>query len=519
MAGTNQAVNLTGMLSQIGSTLSKGVDISPLTSNIENMSRPELDMNNPDSLERYAKWAESTGKREEAMSYRQQAADLRKQIQTNNRVASAYEDTTAGQMLAQNGDVEGLEYYIKQLQGKMRNEDATPEERRTYMAEIQRLNSMRPGAQKQSVVNKGKGVLKLEEIANDEQFTPQQRANAAKQLEVLKQDPEAASAANDIKVQQFKQEQVMAEMQADEFIKQNTSSIMDAIKSQDPEALSNLVSSAPPAAQGKIQATVNNYINIQRTADDWAEQRAAMSSPLDIDEAMESYADLPEEFLKPIQGMYTRAAKFQENNFHNGQWDNQAALAEAKKLEADAASFAKMMVFNHAQSEAGKESRKQAQTEAQIQRLTLQIEEPIPLTDVVAYANRKFTTYKENGTVKSRPTEKQFEEAEQILRERRNSAIDRQISILRNEEVTEEETQETLGGYSYDYLRAAAKDGLKASQIAQRLGLDEAKVREIIGEEDKAEASYLERVRSRLSPMGTYGGRAPSLTDLVNEGR
>jgi hypothetical protein len=230
---------------------------------------------------------------------------------------------------------------------------------------------------------------------------------------------------------------------------------------------------------------------------------------------MESYAELPEEFLKPIQGMYTRAAKFQENNFHNGQWDNEAALAQAKKLEADAASLAKMMVFNHAQAEAGKLNREQAQTEAQIQRLTLQIEEPIPLTDVARYANQKFTTYKADGTVKSRPTEKQFEEAEQILRERRNSSIDRQISILRGENVDAEPDSE----FDAEFVRSSAADGVPLSVMAKHYGMTVEELQEKAGLKEEKEPSYIERVRSRLSPMGTYGGKAPSLTDLANGGR
>ena len=40
MSGSNQATNLTGMLNQIGQQLGKERDISGLTRNIQNMSRP-----------------------------------------------------------------------------------------------------------------------------------------------------------------------------------------------------------------------------------------------------------------------------------------------------------------------------------------------------------------------------------------------------------------------------------------------------------------------------------------------
>lgn len=63
MSGSDQSVNLGGMLSQIGSTLGTQGDTyrQQLSQNIVNISRPELDLNDPDSMEKYMKWAVGTG--------------------------------------------------------------------------------------------------------------------------------------------------------------------------------------------------------------------------------------------------------------------------------------------------------------------------------------------------------------------------------------------------------------------------------------------------------------------------
>ena len=76
MSGSSQAVNLGGMLSQIGNTLGTKVDATGLMGNIQRMSQPELDPTSPESLMKQAQWANSVGNREEAALYGQRAADM-----------------------------------------------------------------------------------------------------------------------------------------------------------------------------------------------------------------------------------------------------------------------------------------------------------------------------------------------------------------------------------------------------------------------------------------------------------
>lgn len=74
MAGTNQAVNLGGMLSQIGNTLSSGYNADGLTRNIENMSRPDVAPDDIEGKRRLMDWQQQMGREEAA---RTTATDLR----------------------------------------------------------------------------------------------------------------------------------------------------------------------------------------------------------------------------------------------------------------------------------------------------------------------------------------------------------------------------------------------------------------------------------------------------------
>lgn len=126
MAGSNQASNLTGMLSQIGDTLGRDRDISGLTRNIENMSRPSIGADGEGML-RLADWQNQMGRAQEAAVTSRMMADQQTAVtaqQTAARKAAVDAYAVQSQELLRQRDVairEGNESEISAIDAKLSN--------------------------------------------------------------------------------------------------------------------------------------------------------------------------------------------------------------------------------------------------------------------------------------------------------------------------------------------------------------------------------------------------------------
>lgn len=516
MAGSNQAVNLSGMFGQMQNTLGRRIDTSQFTDAIQNSTRPTLNMEDPQSIDNYARWAESTGKTQEAMALRQRSAQLRQQRNAMERQAEAMKNAMMGQASAQQGDSKGVDTQITNLQQRLKAPGIQPEEQRMIMQQMQQLSSLRPVAVKIETQNKIKGVTQLENLLSNGQLTPEQTAKVQDRMDMLMQDASVATGVNDIKVQQFRQQKELQGMEADKYIAANQARLVAAMDNEDSEALSDIVSGAPPGAQGKVQAMANSYLNLRQTAAKWERQQRDMATPLDIKGAEKTYAELPEAFSKPILGAYGEAAKYQKNNFKNGRWVNEAARTRGLELQSKADSLARALSVQYAQSEAGRSYREQADQDAKVERLQLQLREPISDVEVTRRAQMK-QRFKKNGDAIPL-TPEDYQNAESELRSERDASIREQLQFITGEKPKSSEGSESLfGDLDPDYAKKALANGIPIERLAKDFGLTVEQVRELTGQEE--EMSFIERVRSKLSPMGTYGGRAPSLSDLANGDR
>lgn len=98
MAGSDQSVNLGGMLNQMNTTIGQmGAENGKMLGGvIANANMPEVDPNDPQSMFQYADWARRNGKPQEAMMIQQQAAAAQKEMQkravaeAQNRMVGQY---------------------------------------------------------------------------------------------------------------------------------------------------------------------------------------------------------------------------------------------------------------------------------------------------------------------------------------------------------------------------------------------------------------------------------------------
>ena len=119
--GTDQSVNLSGMLSGIAETLGSGFQIGGVSAgeaignNIRELAKPELDMKDPASIRKYAQWASRNGKDEEALLMQQKAAEVEEELTYNRDMGTVrtMEATGGGQGRA--GEVELMGVTIDKL--------------------------------------------------------------------------------------------------------------------------------------------------------------------------------------------------------------------------------------------------------------------------------------------------------------------------------------------------------------------------------------------------------------------
>ena len=153
MAGSNQAVNLGGMLSQIGNTLGKGVSqetVDKLGGNITRMSMPKLDTSDPESIDAFVQWGLGSGQLTEGQA-------------------------TQYGWLAQKARSE--------QQGQKRSDALT-----AYKATQQQLNTIKDQREKAAKVGNNVAVEKMNEIIAGTENALEQ------QLTALRQDPVASQA-------------------------------------------------------------------------------------------------------------------------------------------------------------------------------------------------------------------------------------------------------------------------------------------------------------------------------------
>lgn len=193
MAGSNQAVNLSGMLSQMGNMFGRRIDASPFTNAMQGAVAPEVDNNDPASLENYAQYLERFGKTQEAAQYRQRAAQLARETQQANAMKGLFSSASQGAASAAQGNVAGLNKAISTVNQQAQNMQ-TPEALRFAAQQRQRLEAMREPAEQRALQNNVEAVSKIN-TALDREDVPSQAKDALRERQKqLLENPQVADA-------------------------------------------------------------------------------------------------------------------------------------------------------------------------------------------------------------------------------------------------------------------------------------------------------------------------------------
>ena len=146
MAGSNQAVNLGGMLSQIGGAVGEmGAVGENFTRPIQNMSRPNVDPNDPEGLKRLMQWQQQMGRTQEAALTGNQASQIgdRRAEERRLSVLEAQNSREAAAAAAEAERKRG-EAMLGVMQSRLSS--ATDEKTKNNIRQSMEVISMRTGA-------------------------------------------------------------------------------------------------------------------------------------------------------------------------------------------------------------------------------------------------------------------------------------------------------------------------------------------------------------------------------------
>ena len=227
---------------------------------------------------------------------------------------------------AQLGDVNALTNRITALRKQM-NEATTLTEKQRIRQEITSLQRMRPGAEQIAVGNKARSIVQGEQALEDKSIVGPARVAIQERLEVLKKDPEAMREYNKYRMDEWRASQTQKQMEAEQWLDNNSASIDQAIQDNDIEAVQEIILDAgefSEAAQSYVNTSLRNAESMAQFQENSLERKKEPS----VDFYKNQIDGLPKEvkeFLAPTLKAYEEVSK---------SWDGENWTVSGSRLRA-----------------------------------------------------------------------------------------------------------------------------------------------------------------------------------------
>ena len=433
------------------------------------------------------------------------------------RLDESFAKTMQGTAAAQQGDVSAVTQRMRELQQAM-TVAPTAEEKKVYMQEIQALQRLLPGARQTQLSNKSKAIYTAEKALEAEGLDPAVRTALTERITEMKKDPDAVEQYNQYKINEWRTQKAQEQMENEAWLRSNGAAIASAIKDSDLDKLDSLGEQAAEqgvyeAFQGYVTTATQNV----KTRDYLDERSTARTSKpnLNYQDAIDA---LPEELRSSVQARYDQYKAVAEAGWDEktGTWKT-GSLSRSKELESSL-----MDSLNRAQDEVAfgdyrRRQATQAATEELIQKLELSLELPVDLVDVGREAKQIAKDPKDITT-------EEYETARRTVARRERASVIKQIRILDPDYAAREypdrkitrdismysaDEQETIKAAAQEYPDRSIDDIIEALKRRKLIGVKSSSDGAFGGEymssaQLEPERQYLERVRSKISPMGTY---------------
>ena len=414
-------------------------------------------------------------------------AEIEKEKQAQ-AIDTAFKASTQGTAAAQQGNVAAVTSQINALQQAM---SATTDlsAKRMYAQQIQQLQGMLPAAQKTEVSNNAKAILRAEQAIQGGEIANEQARRAMEaRIAELKKDPEAMREYNNFKMQEWRAQKAQEEMEADSWIKTNGSAITQALKDDDFDEVTRLVTGAgdyTEAAQAYVNRAQQNIKTMRELEENSIERKTAPS----IDMWEEQINSLPEEvrnIFEPSLKAYKNAAKGWNENTQT--WNTGSRIA-ANRSERQMTGLYNNMINQLAVSDFTSSRRQENKKQEQIKDLELKLNTPMGSQ----YIGEARTLA--NATIK-KPTQEDIERIAEGLYTRDQERYRAQLEYLQQgSEASEEgDTEQDDGGFSVKVngtvttrtmvQEAVAKVGeAETRRKLKNAGLSDGQINVLIGED------------------------------------
>jgi len=417
--------------------------------------------------------------------------------------------TTSGQATAaaQQGDVSAVTKQINDLRQQM-SLATTLEQKKMYAQEIKSLQRLIPETQKTAISNKAQSIFRAEEAILDPTLDPRAKEALEQRIVEMKKDPQAMAEYNKYKLDQWRTDKAQQQMEADAWIKDNSSAIIQAIKEEDFDELDNIINGAGEFS-GAAQTYASNIISAEKTMQQFEENSMLNKAAPDTSVEEEQISSLPEELQKMVKPSMLKYKKLVEEG-----WDeNTKTWKTGYRVRAEAAQKEVQGLYRNiinqiATSEYFADIKATRDKEETIKEIELELEAPVDPVQIRLYAE----AFKKDR--KKPITQSDLNAAEEYLRRERDRGIIRQLESLDPDRTPEENSEATIetkvsmarqNGQSDSKIRKALEeDGHTDEEINKVLGRAENDVSYMSPEYTSADRAYIERVRSKISPMGTY---------------
>lgn len=429
----------------------------------------------------------------------QRQEEKAKQLAQMDQLVTTSTQATAA---AQQGDVSAVTRQINQLREQMKMA-TTVDQKKMFAQEIMSLQRLIPSASKVSTNNTAQAIIKAEQAVLDPTLPEEVREALENRIAKMKENPDAVVQYNKYKLDEWRTKQAQQEMEAQAWLETNAPAIQTAIQEGNIEEVESIVSGAGNFSRA-AQTYVDSVISSQTAMDRFEEN--SMKNKISPDTKVEEdlIRALPEELQKQFEPLLSAYKNAVEDGWNGKEWKTDKRIL-AEKTQQTIMGLYRNTINQIATSEYFADRRAERDTQETIRRLELSLEAPIDPADIRAHA-RILNPDKDDIT------QQDLDAAEQNLRATRNKAIANQISML-DPEKKPEETEVSIG----EKVETARNNNISDKVIRDKLledGHTKEEIDAVMGtpqdvsymspEHTAADRSYIERVRSKISPMGTY---------------